>query len=80
MQSVQVIPSLTTKKQTTRISSGKAPRNQLASKNPSANLNHREFMHVPKKGLPGEWDHKLPKKESRGSTPEWKPCDVAGKL
>jgi hypothetical protein len=37
-------------------------------------------MHVSKKDLPGEWDHKLPKKKPRGSTPEWKPCDAAGKL
>jgi hypothetical protein len=53
---------------------------QLASKNPCANLNHREFMHVPQKDLPGEWDHKLPNKEPKGSTPEWNPCDIAQRL
>jgi hypothetical protein len=77
---VRVIPPSTTKKQTALINSGKAPRNQLSSKNPCANLNHREFIHILKKDLPGEWGHKLLKKEPRGSTPEWKPCDVAGKL
>jgi hypothetical protein len=64
--SVQVIPSSMTTKQIARNSSGNAPRNQLALKNPCANLNRREFMHMAKKDLPGEWDHKLPNKESRG--------------
>jgi hypothetical protein len=30
--------------------------------------------------LPGEWDHKLPKKEPRETTPEWKPRSIAEKL
>jgi hypothetical protein len=30
-------------------------------------------MHVPAKDLPGEWDHHLPKRKERGSSPEWKP-------
>jgi hypothetical protein len=29
-------------------------------------------MRVPVTGLPGEWDHHLPKRKDRGSTLEWK--------
>jgi hypothetical protein len=37
-------------------------------------------MHVPQKDLPGEWDHKLPKKEPRAPSPVWKPHSIAEKL
>jgi hypothetical protein len=39
-----------------------------------------EFMHIMQQDLPCEWDHKLPRKEPREPTPEWKPCSVAEKL
>jgi hypothetical protein len=42
---------------------GKVLRRSIASKNLVANLNRREYMHVPKKDLPGEWDRHLPKKK-----------------
>jgi hypothetical protein len=75
-----MIPSPTTLKQTTRISCGKAPRKQLALKNTCSSLTHREFMHVLQQDLPGEWDHKLPKKEPKEPTPEWKPRSIVEKL
>jgi hypothetical protein len=78
--SVRVIPSPTTMKNTTRISSGKEPRKQLAPKNTCSNLTCREFMHVPHKDLPGEWGHKFPKKEPRAPSPARKPCSTAEKL
>jgi hypothetical protein len=37
-------------------------------------------MHVPEQDLPGEWDHKLPKKEPRAPSPAWKPRSVTEKL
>jgi hypothetical protein len=37
-------------------------------------------MHVLQQDLPGEWDHKLPKKEPRETTPELKPRSIAEKL
>jgi hypothetical protein len=79
--SVRVAPPPAPGKLTARMSTGgKVPRHCLASKNHVANLNRRECMHVPQKDLPGEWDHKLPKKESKGSTPEWEPCSIGQRL
>ena len=44
---------------------GKTPRRCFVSRNPVANLNRKEYMHVPAKDLPGEWDRHLPKREKR---------------
>jgi len=78
--SVRVVPPSVPRKQTARMrTGGKTPRLCLASKNPVANLNRREYMHVPKKDLQGEWDSKLPKKK-KGSSPEWKPCNLGQRL
>jgi len=71
---VKVVPPPTKMKQTARMSTGgKILRHNLASKNPVSNLSRREYMKVPTKDLPGEWDHHLPKGKEKASTPEWKP-------
>ena len=41
---------------------GKTPRRCFVSRNHVANLNRREYMHVPSKDLPREWDRQLPKR------------------
>ena len=74
LASVKVEVPSSSRKQTARMSTGgKTPRHILASRNPVVNLNRKECMHVPKKDLPGEWDHLLPKKKPKGSSSEWNP-------
>jgi hypothetical protein len=58
---------------TTQMStSGRLPRNFLASRNPVANLNRMEYMCVPTKDLIGEWDTNIPNKEERSCSSECK--------
>jgi hypothetical protein len=70
----RVVPHPKKMRQTARMSAGgKVPRHCLVSRNHVTNLRCRECMRVPVKDLPGEWDHHLPERKERGSTPEWKP-------